>query len=778
MHSFVSAATCRPAWLVVLVLAAFALPAVAAAQPAATSVEGTIHDQTGAVLPGATVTSIRRPAGDRHSVVTDAQGRYDLGALPPGEYEIEATLPGFTTGSATATVQAGATRTVDLVLEISPLATSVTVTRTEQARRAVPYAVTLIGQDEIQAGQRRESLAEAAGGVPGLFAQDRGNLSLAGGLQAAIRAPMIGFAMRGIQVLQDGIPLTTADGTTNTTNVDLGSAGRMEIIRGPSSVLYGNAAGGVISIHTQFPTASRFEIEPDFQFGSFGYQRQQVKAGGSSGQWSYLLNLNRMETDGYRRHTHGEIRRANLVVRDTLSPSTQIQGVFNFFDMPFGENASTVTEADARQNPRAVRQIAIDEGWGEGSKQGQGGLNLEHHFGEDQVIRATGWGQWRDVRNPIPGRIVELGRQAGGFRSEYAGQATLGAVPIAWTTGVDLSYQRDDRTESVNDRVPADGGEAKAGAQLVSQVEKVLSAAPFVQATLTLHPRWFVTAGLRYDHYDFSATDRFLSDGDQSGSRGLHAASPMAGVTFAASDALNVYANVSTAYQTPTTVELSNRPTGEGGFNEELEPATLRGVEVGARGRVAGGQMSYEIAAYRSRFANAFVEFQRADEQSFFRNAAESSRNGLEARLEWRPDTRLSAYLSYTRQDFDFVTFEADGADFSGRIEPGVPPQQVYLGGRYGGATGLNATAQLRWVDAFPVDNANTAFNWAYTVVDVRAGFSRRWGGLELRPFLGVDNLFDERYNGSTIPNSFGRRFFEPSPGRAIYAGLSLGASR
>jgi iron complex outermembrane receptor protein len=60
--------------------------------------------------------------------------------------------------------------------------------------------------------------------------------------------------------------------------------------------------------------------------------------------------------------------------------------------------------------------------------------------------------------------------------------------------------------------------------------------------------------------------------------------------------------------------------------------------------------------------------------------------------------------------------------------------------------------------------------------VDLRFGLDRRWRRVDVRPFFGIDNVFDERYNGSTVPNAFGGRFFEPSPGREFYVGVTIGA--
>jgi iron complex outermembrane receptor protein len=255
----------------------------------------------------------------------------------------------------------------------------------------------------------------------------------------------------------------------------------------------------------------------------------------------------------------------------------------------------------------------------------------------------------------------------------------------------------------------------------------------------------------------------------------LAAFSPAAGVTFAAADNHNLYASLGSAYETPTTQELSNRPSGEGGFNPDLDPEVLRTFEGGARGLIDRLRLRYEVAAYVSTLENALVHYQRADEQDFFRNAGESSRKGVEALLVWEPSARLAARLAYTYQRFTFVRFVTDGGDYSGNQEPGAPPHQLLMGITHHLGFGLRSVAEFRRVARYPVDNANTFSNWPSNVIDLRFTWTRTWRRLNARPFLGIDNVFGERYNGSIIPNAFGGRYYEPSPGREVYVGLALG---
>lgn len=198
------------------------------------------------------------------------------------------------------------------------------------------------------------------------------------------------------------------------------------------------------------------------------------------------MNGNRMHTDGFRQYGSADIRHLNVVTRYQLSDRTTLGAVFNLSDMPFAENPSTLTRELAKDDATSVRQLAFDQGWGKTSRQGQAGLNFEHAFEPGCVLRADVWGELRSSWNPIPSRIIDLHRRASGMRSEYQQSALLGSLPLEFTAGADLSYQRDDRHEFANDRVASPGERTHEGALQINQLEQVLSLAPFAQGTASV----------------------------------------------------------------------------------------------------------------------------------------------------------------------------------------------------------------------------------------------------------------------------------------------------
>lgn len=650
----------------------------------------------------------------------------------------------------------------------------VTVGRTEQRLRDAPFAVSRVDARRTQMGERAVSLEESLQSVPGVHVARRHNFSLGDRLLIRGAGARSQFGVRGVEVLMDGIPLSLPDGQTTLSNLDLGSATRIEVLRGPASALHGNAAGGVVSVSSGGFVDDGTAVRPTLQMGSHGYRRMEIEAAGRAAGFDLLAHADRLETDGFRDHSAAETYRANLVARRSLKGGGELRAVLNLFDMPFGENPSSLSLEAARADPSSARSFIVSQGAGEEATQGQAGLTLTLPLGPSTLLRATGWGLGRELRNPIPDRIIDLQRGAGGTRLELRGGTAAGAVPLRWTAGLDAELQRDDRVESENLGVPDAGGEARAGELLLDQREEVAFLAPFFRVDARPAEPLEVSAALRWDLFRFDVEDRRIDDGDDSDTRHMEAVSPTVGLTVDPGGGLAFYANVATAFETPTTSELSNRPDGSGGFHPDLDPQRTLGLEAGLRGSSGSGALSWETAAYRAQVDDALVPFEGPGGSVFFRNAGEVLRRGAEARASWRSGAGLQAQVAYTLQTSRFETFVVDGEDLSDNRVPGVPEHRLFASLAWSTPAGLHAEARWTWTDAYSVDDANTAVNPSSRVVDLRLRGETGLGAWRVRPYLGVDNVLDERYNSSVVPNAFGDRFYEPAPGRTFFVGAEL----
>ncbi|CAY75112.1 probable tonB-dependent receptor yncD precursor [Erwinia pyrifoliae DSM 12163] len=113
-----------------------------------------------------------------------------------------------------------------------------------------PAAVSVVDGDDLRRASAQINLAENLASVPGLQIQNRQNY--AQDLQLSVRGfgSRSMYGVRGVRLYVDGIPATMPDGQGQTSNIDINSVGKIEVLRGPYSALYGNASGGVVNIDT------------------------------------------------------------------------------------------------------------------------------------------------------------------------------------------------------------------------------------------------------------------------------------------------------------------------------------------------------------------------------------------------------------------------------------------------------------------------------------------------------------------------------------------------
>jgi iron complex outermembrane receptor protein len=659
---------------------------------------------------------------------------------------------------------------------------TVTVSRSKQEVQKLPYAIGVLGASEIQGLQTTISLDEALPGIPGVFVSNRYNFALGDRISIRGFGARSQFGVRGIRVIQDGIPLTLPDGQSQLNNLDLSAAGRIEVIRGPASALYGNASGGVVSVQTESPPPRPLAADARALGGSFGesrlYQKYDVKAAGQQGRFDYFGHVGYFRTDGYRLHSAARYTLVNGRLRYRPDADSEITVVVNFADTPQAESPSTLTDSLARVKPDTARDLALSpeqcppepgfggcQDLGDESKQGQAGISYRRQLSAEHQLSLMAYGLVRELENRIPFTLIQLDRAAAGARAEYRYAPLAGRV-TAVTAGVDLDHQGDDRLENARD---AD----QLGPVNLDQDERVTSLGLFAQGGLAPVADVELTLSLRYDRVTFEVDDRLVTaaDPDDSGSRKMDQLSPMAGLRYTHARWLNVYGNVGRSFQTPTTTELTD---SLGGFNETLQPERAINYEFGLKG-TAADHVTYSLALFHADIDDLIVgSAVPGIERVFFDNAGSGVHKGVEAGLSALLAEGLVFTTSYTYSDFRFKEFQTEEDDYGGNRLPGVPPNRFYGRLTYSHRSRATGSMEVRAADSYFVDNANENRNDGYAVVDLRFGYSLLTPKLEIRPVLGLNNLFDQRYNSSVVVNTVGGRYYEPAPGRNVYLGLRV----
>src|SRR5579862_6680410 len=240
--------------------------------------------------------------------------------------------------------------------DLSPIV--VTATRVPQSSFDVPASVDVVSQDEIQKGQLEVNISESLMTVPGVSAESRQNY--AQDLQLSVRGfgARSSFGVRGVRLYSDGIPGTMPDGQGQFSQFDLGSADRMEVLRGPFSALYGNSSGGVIAIFTE-DAKPGYAVGAAAEYGSFNAQRYAIKTTGDSGLVNYVIDTSHFQTDGYRVHSNAERNLFNAKVRTDLSDSSKLTIVANAVQTPFVQDPLGLTRAQLAADPRQAGVNAI-----------------------------------------------------------------------------------------------------------------------------------------------------------------------------------------------------------------------------------------------------------------------------------------------------------------------------------------------------------------------------------------------------------------------------------
>ncbi len=712
---------------------------------------------------GPAVAGAEEVSGDPGATAATSAGRDDATAAAATSADAGG-APGAPAATGAATMGAIGARTPDVVLE--PIV--VTATRLPAPLADVPAAVSVVGRDEIHDGRPTVALDETLNRVPGVFVQNDRNF--AQDLRVQIRGfgTRSAFGVREVKVLVDGLPETLPDGQTELDALDVGAVDRVEVVRGPTSSLYGNASGGVIQVFTAEPPGTP-HASIRLTGGSYGLGKYDLEAGGRAGNAGVALHAAFVQLDGYREHAAAERGTLTAKLRYAIGEDTDVMVLLSGLDTLGAEDAGGLAGAEVRDDRRQARALNRELDAGEAVTQGRIGTVLSRHA-ESSDLSAHAYVLYRGFAGRLPilpeagDGITAFSRVSPGAGIRYGRTLSVGGRESTLLAGVDVQDQADDRRRFANV-----GG--RRGALGLAQDERVTSVGPYLRWTLLVRDDLEASAGVRYDRVRFDVDVRTPRASGDSGTRTLAAWSPAGGIVWRPRRWLSLFTDIGTAFQTPTTTELAN-PEGAG-FNARLQPQHATSVEVGARAALRElGTAS--VTGFYLDLEDTLIGFESLSGRTFFRNAGRSERYGVEAdwQLDLTPELRWSMALTFLHARFR--RYRTDAGDFAGNDEPGIPGGLLHGELLYRSAAGLYAALEAQLVDGFYVDDANTTRAPGYELFDVRGGWERAIGRVHVEPFVGIQNLTGATYDGVVRLNAAGGRFFEPVPRLNVYGGVGI----
>ncbi|MCX6632165.1 MAG: TonB-dependent receptor [Candidatus Solibacter sp.] len=739
---------------------------------AGASIAGRVHDADGRPLKDVAVS-----AEAKAKVYSNDKGEFSLepgGAADTVGLLFE--LPGYYPESLLYEVKGGASLDVALTPRaVVKEEVKVVASRLDLTVADVPAATSVVGLEMLERMPRGIAVEEALASVPGVKIDNQANgervhLSIRG------QGILSERGIRGIQVLYDGVPLNDPSGfAPDLYDIDWAGVQEVSVVRGPVAFLYGGgSAAGVIDVRTRGAEFTPFHGALAGEGGSNGFYKTRGELSGSGAGIAYLISGSRTAGDGYREHSAfwGNNVYGRLGLRPTrrlrLNPYVIGTGFFN--ENAEGLNLAWGYPSDkwwTMPNPDSLTYNEYQL-----THRVLGGVSGEWDAAERQRLSFQFYTRRTTYKEPVPSSVEHRELTAPGGSVQYQGEWRAGRARNTFSAGTDLDWQFTTSLRHPN------LGNAAEDASLLSNADITQNrVGAFFTDRLAIGDKWTLLGSLRLDRIRNGFDDKLKAGGlNLSGNANFSRVTGRLGATRSISKTSSLYASWGQGFLPPATEELYANPAALGGFNRSLKPATSTGVEVGARGS-ALARLFWDAALFRLDTRRDFERYRVASRplETFYGNAGESRRYGLESSVRWLLargafETAAYTYSNFTYTKYDSLTYPGN---LTGKDLPNSPRQQLYVDVSWEFARNWTISAGTQaWGRAF-IDPTNKTWIDGYGLLNAR--FSRSWQhrGFGCTLFVAGRNLTANRYIAFTEPDPDGNSY-QPGASREIFGGIQL----
>lgn len=751
---------------------------------------------------------------DKQTTTTDEYGRFSLPCAKGMSIEIKKS--GFMTEEYTID-DCDQTLNVKMRIRVQELI-EISITQTlnkDKEELNQPVSVVRLGTQEIKRGNGLYLMDAVNTNTPGVTMQSR---TTSGGQQFNIRGYGNGargtkgvssnFDGQGTKVYLNGIPITNSEGVAIMDDIDFASLGNVEIIKGPSGTLYGNAIAGVVNLQTAKATPNETSMRQSTLIGSYGLLRSTTQVAIGTNRSSFLLNYSVQRFDGFMEHTATKKGFVNMIGDLQMNAKQSISyylGYSDGYDQRNGElTIGQYDTLDYSGNPDYIKNDAHSA-----AQTLRAGISHRYEFAPYLSNTTSVFGSAQDLDNSSAGGWNDVNNYSFGARSTFDTRFKLGKkIYLNGNTGFEVQ-----RTSSlaINYKMGADSTNLD-GYNTILSVKTIgstvsLATNVFSQWTLSLPAQFDFTAGIGYNRMDISFTDRLWAASNNKPGNAVPKTfatsyadmlSPTIALNKVIARNFSVYASYSIAYKAPVASFIYIPQTGA--LNTDLVPEKGTQIEVGTKGRVLNERLYYTLAFFNAKFADKFTTVTVQNPQNtatlfaYVRNGGALNNSGVEALIQFEIISRKdgvvkslkpfvnATYSMFKYEDFRYETVGDDingndstiVNDYSDKVVAGVPPLVLNAGIDFEARFGLYANVVFNYRDAmyFTSDNMNQAA--AYYILNAKLGYRKEFGKFGLDAYLGAINLTSQQYYAMVFVNQLPDAYL-PAPREInFFGGLNL----
>ncbi|HAZ04648.1 MAG: hypothetical protein A2W90_06740 [Bacteroidetes bacterium GWF2_42_66] len=643
----------------------------------------------------------------------------------------------------------------------------VSVSLVQSKLKQVAGSLSVLGSDDL-AKSNSINLVQQLNSVPGLYVQsgafNTNRITIRG---IGSRTP---YSSNRIRAYLNDIPLTNGDGITILEDIDVSLIERVEVVKGPSGALYGSGMGGTIRLLTRKAPADT-ELKLESESGSFRTLR--LNAGGSFRlkRGSFSGTITKVHSDGFRENSN-YYRSSALFYGEENFRNTTFSATVSLIDLK-SQIASSLNQTDFENTPEKAAQNWVQVRGFEEYKKMMTGISAHQRFSEKTSGTITLFSGYFDEYESRPFNILNDNSVHYGAR----GKLLTSVRNIQLVTG--FEWYREHYNWDIFETIEGSKGGLQNSNSENRNYINIFGLAYY-------HPteKLLLTAGLNLNKLNYSLSDHFSGNGDQSGNYDYPLIfSPRFGWNYTASSNVNIYGSVGHGFSAPS-LEETLLPAGE--INRGLKPEEGYMAELGSRFSLYDKQIFFEWTGYAISLKNLLVT-KRITEDTFTGiNAGKTHHFGAELLGKWLlteasafpGNFELSASAAFSRNVFS--SFVDDGNDYSDNHLPGIPKSTVSgILSWYPIPDIFIHTVYQRTGEQF-LNDANSGLYNSCQTVNMKAGYTLHLKGFGAATLFGsIQNLFDARYASMILVNapSFGNnlpRYYYPASPRNWSLGLRI----